>query len=179
MSEEIVQETAQNKESDQQLGQDQTLLHEVMAKKEKIQSLSAKNDELTAEIEAMKNLKLEQDGNLQELVDNLKTDNNSLKENADKWVTYESDTRKSLLDKIPEDKREKWAKAEIPILKDYVETINASQPKNIDHIPNAARVQNAEFGGYASMQEYAMKNPKGCDEHLTETVKGYQWGKVK
>ena len=36
-----------------------------------------------------------------------------------------------------------------------------------------------EFGGYSSMEEWAMKDPKGCDEHLTNNVAGYQWGKVK
>lgn len=139
MSEETVQETAQTQESTQQSSQDSTLLHEVMAKKEKIQSLTAKNNDLVAEIEAMKNAELEKQGNLQELVDKIKSENQSLKENAEKWVKYESDTRSELLNKIPDDKREKWMNADIPILKDYVETITVSQPKNVDHVPNAAR----------------------------------------
>ena len=29
------------------------------------------------------------------------------------------------------------------------------------------------------MAEWAMKDPKGCDKHLTDSVKGYQWGKVQ
>ena len=36
-----------------------------------------------------------------------------------------------------------------------------------------------DFGGYSSMEEWAIKDPKGCDEHLSNHVKGYQWGKVK
>lgn len=139
MTEENVQETAQTQESTQQSSQDQTLLHEVMAKKEKIQNLTAKNNDLVAEIEAMKNAELEKQGNLQELVDKMKVENQTLKEKAEKWVKFESDTRSELLNKIPEDKREKWVNAEIPFLQDYVDTISASQPKNTDHVPNAAR----------------------------------------
>ena len=166
MSEEIVQETAQTQESAQQPSQDQTLLHEVMAKKEKIQSLAAKNNELLAEIEAMKNAKLEQDGNLQELVTNLKTDNSSLKENAEKWVTYESDKRKSLLEKIPEDKREKWANADIPILQDFADTINASQPKNIDHVPNAAR--STVYANHAELATAFLENKITKDQYVKQ-----------
>ena len=36
-----------------------------------------------------------------------------------------------------------------------------------------------EFGGYSSMEEWAAKDPIGCEKHLSNNVVGYSWGKVR
>ena len=33
---------------------------------------------------------------------------------------------------------------------------------------------NWSFGGYDSIQEFAMKDPKGADKYLADNVKGYK-----
>ena len=46
--------------------------------------------------------------------------------------------------------------------------------------PTTARATTAgDMGGYSSMEEWAAKDPDGCNKYLSENIKGYQWGKVK
>ena len=96
------------------------------------------------------------------------------------WNTYQEETRTNLMDKLPENKREFADGMDLSKLQKFVET-EVQSPVNAGKTNSARQGVNpsGEFGGYSSMEEWSMKDPTGCDKFLTETVKGYQWGKVK
>ena len=55
-----------------------------------------------------------------------------------------------------------------------IPTVRSPQPQPDVVPPNAVQ---GEFGGYDTIQEFAMKDPEGADKYLANNVKGYKWGK--
>ena len=103
----------------------------------------------------------------------------SLTTNAEKWGKYEETKRASLLENHPEDEREALSKLDLETLEYVTSKINNAKPNAPEKAGQAKSGSLGEFGGYSSMGEWAMKDPEGCNKHLTENVAGYQWGKVK
>ena len=95
----------------------------------------------------------------------------------DKYEALYSVNKEKLLSRFPEDQQEKF-KDKDP---EWLESLLEAQGKNdfTETSERASVPKNQEFGGYNSMAEWAMKDPKGCDKYLTDSVKGYQWGKVQ
>ena len=57
-----------------------------------------------------------------------------------------------------------------------IEKLSASANKGtgIDSSRVGAKPQDSgEFGGYSSMEEFAMRDPKGCEAYLESNTKGY------
>ena len=104
-----------------------------------------------------------------------------LTEVSNQWNTYQEETRTSLMEKLPEGKSEFGEGMDLSKLQKFVETEVQSVNPNAGKTNSARQGVNpaGEFGGYSSMEEWSMKDPTSCDQFLTETVKGYQWGKVK
>ena len=95
----------------------------------------------------------------------------------DKYDALYSANKQKLLSRFPGEQQEKF-KDKDP---EWLESLLEAQGKNdfTETSERASVPKNEDFGGYGSMAEWAMKDPKGCDRHLAENVKGYQWGKVQ
>jgi len=95
----------------------------------------------------------------------------------EKYEALYSANKQKILSQFPEEQQEKF-KDKDP---EWLESLLEAQGKNdfAEPIERGSVPKNQEFGGYGSMAEWAMKDPKGCDKHLTDSVKGYQWGKVQ
>ena len=95
----------------------------------------------------------------------------------DKYEALYSVNKEKLLSRFPEDQQEKF-KDKDP---EWLESLLEAQGKNdfTETSERASVPKNQEFGGYNSMAEWAMKDPKGCDKHFTDIVNCYQWGKVQ
>ena len=85
------------------------------------------------------------------------------------------------MEKLPEGKREFGEGMDLSKLQKFVEAEVQAVNSNAGKTNSARQGVNpaGEFGGYSSMEEWSMKDPISCDKFLTETVKGYQRGKVK
>jgi len=85
-----------------------------------------------------------------------------LTEVSNQWNTYQEETRTSLMEKLPEGKREFGEGMDLTKLQKFVET----EVQSVN--PNAGKTSSqrqgvtpngGEFGGYGSMEEWATKDP--------------------
>ena len=95
---------------------------------------------------------------------------------SNQWNTYQEETRTSLMEKLPEGKREFGEGMDLSKLQKFVET--EVQAVN----PNAGKTNSqrqgvtpnvGEFGGYGSWQEFAMKDPVGAEKALASETTNY------
>ena len=154
---------------------------------------TAKNDALTqvgklqAQIDKMnqttkdkEQAKLVEDGKLKEALGIVTKERDDFKKQSDSWVSYRTDKRDKLMNKLTDDTDKSIAEglSDLSKLESYVNKVtNTNAPST--STARATSGKAGEFGGYSSMEEWAMKDPEGCNKHLTDNVAGYQWGKVK
>ena len=132
---------------------------------------------LEKKLESEANAKLKQKEEYKTLAEKYEAQVNELSPFKDKYDSLVNQRKTKLLESLPEDKREIFKNKDLDVLEFMVSElkIKTQEPS----ARNLVGTKNSEFGGYNSMEEFSMKDPKGCDEFLTNTVKGYQWGKVK
>ena len=96
---------------------------------------------------------------------------------ATEWNTYQENTKAQLIEHLPENKREFADGMPLEKLQKYVSVeVQAT-------VPNAGKTNSSragvtpsaghEFGGYASYEEWASKDPAGCEKHLADTTVGF------
>jgi hypothetical protein len=95
----------------------------------------------------------------------------------EEWTNYQKTERERLLSKLPEDQKEFGDGMDLEKLTKFVETTvkTANTLKTDSSRPAGTTTQ---FGGYSSIQEWASKDPDGCDEYMKNNVPGYVWGKT-
>ena len=137
-----------------------------MSKLKEIEASQAKAREAKmVENEEFKTLLAEKDSEIAKLTDV-----------SNQWNTYQEETRASLMEKLPEDKRQFGEGMDLSKLQKFVET--EVQAVN----PNAGKTNSqrqgvtpnvGEFGGYGSWQEFAMKDPVGAEKALASETTNY------
>ena len=97
----------------------------------------------------------------------------SFKGQAEQWNSYQTDKRESLMGKLTNDDDKSIAEdLSLSKLETYVNKVtNVNSPSTSQARASSGKV--GEFGGYGSVEEYAMKDPKGFENHLRNNVKGY------
>ena len=98
---------------------------------------------------------------------------------SNQWNTYQEETRTSLMEKLPEDKREFGEGMDLSKLQKFVETEVQSVNPNANKTNSARQGVNpsGEFGGFSSHAEWADKDPSGYEQsNLTATGKGIRIG---
>ena len=92
------------------------------------------------------------------------------------WNDYEASRRDALQSKLPENKQKFASTMNLTDLEEFVdiETTNANKGTGMDSSRVGAKPQDSgEFGGYSSMQEFAVRDPKGCEAYLESNTTGY------
>ena len=87
-----------------------------------------------------------------------------LTEVSNKWNTFQEETRTSLMEKLPEGKREFGEGMDLSKLQKFVETeVQAVNPNagKTNSQRQGVNPNGGEFGGYSSMAECAEKDPIG------------------
>mgnify|MGYP005837112603 FL=1 len=145
--------------------------------RKRAQDAESKLSNLQKQLESQANAKLKQKEEYKTLAEKYEAQVNELSPFKDKYDSLVNQRKTKLLESLPEDKREIFKNKDLDVLEFMVSElkIKTQEPS----ARNLVGTKNSEFGGYNSMEEFSMKDPKGCDEFLTNTVKGYQWGKVK
>lgn len=152
-TQENVQEVATNSQSNSS-DTSAELLHEVMAKKEKIGKLETQLAEIQAKDEERRQKQLIAEGKKDELIAELQGKIDALNPFKEKLETYEASRRATLIEKLPESKQEKFQNHPLDVLEDLVEEFAHSKPKVDNSAPGS-------FGGFGSLVEWAQKDPTG------------------
>ena len=122
---------------------------------------------------------LQEKGEFQTILDRKDAELEKANKKGTMWDEYETARRKTLTEGLPEAKQKFAVSMPLQDLEEFssLESISANAGKTDSS--RAGTTAKGEFGGYSSLAEWAMKDPAGCDKHLAENVKGYQWGKVQ
>ena len=165
-TENVTQEVAQNE-----------YIAESKKYRKRAQDAETRLANLEKQLETQQNQKLKEKEEYKTLAEKYESQVNDLNPYKEKYEGLVEKRRNVLLERLPEDKRETFKNKDLDVLEFMVSElkIKTQEPS----ARNLVGTKNSEFGGYNSMEEFSMKDPKGCDEFLTNTVKGYQWGKVK
>ena len=153
------------------------LIAESKKYRKRSQSAEARVAELEAKINSFEDQRLKEKEDFKTLYEKVSIENEQNGAKAKEWDDYQAKKRAEILSNIPEEERGDFEGVKLKSLENIISKMTSPKAVNPDHVSNAPKGA-GEFGGYSSMQEWAMKDPKGCDQHLTDSVKGYQWGKV-
>ena len=92
------------------------------------------------------------------------------------WNEYEASRRDALQSKLPENKQKFASSMKLVELEEFVdiESANLNKGTGMDSSRVGAKPQDSgEFGGYSSIEEFAMRDPRGCEAYLASNTKGY------
>ena len=143
------------------------------------QNLQAQLDKVKADQETARIAEMEKQGEYKKLLEEA---NAKLKETSvvvKEYEEYKTNKRTSLMEQITDDNDKSIAES-LPLdkLELYVNKINQGNNSLPTNNARATSQQpQGEFGGYDSIQEFAMKDPEGADKYLANNVQGYKWGK--
>ena len=150
---------AQKNEYKQQMEAMQTKLSEIEA------SNAKSREEKMMKNEEYKTLLAEKDAQITKLT-----------EVSNQWNTYQEETRSSLMEKLPETKREFGEGMDLTKLQKFVETeVQAVNPNagKTNSQRQGVTPNGGEFGGYSSWAEFAMKDPKGAEAAIANETSNY------
>ena len=171
MAQDQVQDNAQEAtvtgQSNPGNNREQELLHEVMQKKERLNSaieradsLQSKFDELqkqNADREEQQKIKsMEDKGEYDKIMADMNAKLESSEKKSKQWDEYQTNRRETLLSALPEEDRTVYDKLPLTELEFHVSKVSTK--------PSPASVDNSKptsTGGYASFEEWASVDPKG------------------
>ena len=117
---------------------------------------------------------LEAKGEYDTVVSDLTNKYESAQKKADAFDSYQATRRDALLSKLPEDDREIYADMRLEKLEAHVDKFS-SRPASKVQVGKPGR---ENTGGYESLKEFALKDPKGYKKMRVEKQKGSIWGDI-
>ena len=146
--------------------------------KSQVSDLQAQLDKVKANQEATRKAELEKQGEYKTLLDEANAKLEKAQVDVKAWGEYKTNKRNSLMEQLTEDTDKSIAES-LPLekLELYVGNINKRNSLPTNNARAASQQPQGDFGGYDSIQEFAMQDPKGAEKYLAENVKGYKWGK--
>ena len=136
--------------------------------------LQAQIDKMNSDNKSKAEAKMVEDGKLKEALDIVSKERDSFKTEADKWNTYQTDKRESLMGKLTNDDDKSIAEglSDLNKLETYVnKVVNINAPST--STARATTGKAGEMGGYSSWEEFAMKDPKGAEKAIAEDTTNY------
>ena len=86
--------------------------------------------------------------------------------------------REGLVNQVSEDRRYITDGMSMGNLQKFVQDEQMVANSNKTSSARAGETAKGEFGGYSTIEEWAMKDPAACEKHLSNTVAGYSWGNL-
>ena len=138
-----------------------------------IGKLQAQIDKMNSTQKQQKENKLVEDGKLKEALGIVTKERDDFKAQADQWNTYQTDKRETLMGKLTDDDDKSIADGlSLDKLEKYVVKVtNVNAPST--STARATTGSAGDMGGYSSWQEFAMKDPKGAEEAIQGSTKGF------
>ena len=153
-TEDVTQEVAQNE-----------YIAESKKYRKRAQEAESQLAKLQKTIAAQEEEKLKQKEDFKSLYEKVSSENANLSKDAERWKSYESNKRTTLLDRHPEDERESLSKLDLETL-EYV-TNKISKPTNPEVVGRAKVSAQASNKAWKDMNDderrafYDMKSKKG------------------
>lgn len=156
----------------------------IAKEREKNAELMKQVDAYNAKKEKDRQKQLEKEGNYKQILEEKDTHISSQNKELEnlrnfkaEYEAKEAEKREKLMEQLPEEQRGIYSGLNNEQLEAHLNMNN----NNINKVPTAtnqnARKGNEQFGGYSSIEEWAMKDPVACDNYLQKEVNGYQWNK--
>ena len=146
--------------------------------KSQVSDLQAQLDKVTADQEASRKAELEKQGEYKTLLDEANLKLEKAQTDVKAWAEYKDNKRSTLMGQLTDDTEKSIAEGlSLDKLELYVGNINKRNSLPTNNARAASQQPQGDFGGYDSIQEFAMQDPKGAEKYLAENVKGYKWGK--
>jgi seryl-tRNA synthetase len=139
------------------------------------QDAESQLSKLQKQIEAQENKKLEDERQFQELANKYKSERDEFSPYKEKYESMVEQRKNSLLSRLPEDQHDKFKNKDIDVLEFMVDQLKTKAPE--PSARNLVGTKGTEYGGYESIEEYAVKDPKGAEKYLRENVKGFSFGR--
>ena len=134
----------------------------------RIGKLEAQIDKQNQASKAQQDAKMVEDGKLKEALDLVKQERDKYKKDSDAWVSYQSDKRDNLMNKLTTDEDKSIAEdLSLNKLETYVNKVTAINPPPATSTARAATAKAGDFGGYSSHAEWAAKDPQGYQQSRT------------
>ena len=160
-AQEKVQEVATQSQNKPEPSSDSVLLQEVMAKKTRIKDLEGELATMRSKEEQRRKELLIAEGKKDEYIAELELKVKDGTSAMERLNTLEANQREYWLEKLPEDKRDKFSKHPLDVLQDLAEEYG--QPAKVK-VDNQAP---GTFGGYSSMAEWAETDPESYRKQNT------------
>ena len=103
---------------------------------------------------------------------------NKFKEQNEVYKNDLSAIREGLVNQVPENRRYITDGMSMANLQKFVQEEQVVANSNKTTSARAGETAKGEFGGYSTIEEWAMKDPAACEKHLSNTVAGYSWGNL-
>jgi alanyl-tRNA synthetase len=121
-----------------------------------------------------KQKELEARGEYDKVVTQMQTDLDKYKTKAEAFDSYQTNRREALLSQLSEDDRDIYADMNLEKLEAHVTKV-AQRPAAV---AKTAKAGSADFGGYNSMSEFALKDPAGYKKMRTSDKKSSVWSTI-
>ncbi len=128
---------------------------------------------ITDEKESRKLKDLEAKGEYDTVVSDLNSKLESAQKKADAFDSYQAARRDTLLAKLPEDDRAIYEDMSLEKLEAHVDKV-ATRVLKVE----TGKPGSGDFGGYESLKEFALKDPKGYKKMRDEQQKTSIWGNI-
>ena len=140
-----------------------------------LEEANAKNAEFVKAQDDARQKKMVENEEYKTLLSEKDTQIEKLTEVSNQWNTYQEETRTSLMEKLPESKREFGEGMDLTKLQKFVETEVQAVNSNAGKTNSQRQGVNpsGDFGGYNDSQEWAQRDPTGFQKHLEQTDPGY------
>ena len=143
-----------------------------------IGKLQAQIDKMNATSKQQQEAKMVEDGKLKEALDIVTKERDDFKTQSDSWLSYQTDKRESLMNKLTTDEDKSIAEglSDLNKLETYVNKVtNVNAPST--STARATSGKAGDFGGFQSFEEWATKDPDGYKKaNQTNTAKGIAIG---
>ena len=136
---------------------DASVIAESKKYRKRSQAAEARVAELEAKINSFETEKLKEKEEFKVLYEKVSTENESNKQLANKWISYEAQKRDQLLQKVPDDEKAEWEKSPLNLLEKYVSKANSIQPQNPNHVVSKTRNLNEIPSDWTKMSKDEQK----------------------
>ena len=142
--------------------------------KSQVSDLQAQLDKIKGDQEATRQKQLEKQGEYKTLLDEANLKLEKAQTDVKAWSEYKENKRSTLMEQLTDDSDKSIADGlSLDKLELYVNKVTKinTLPTNTSRM--ASNSPAGDFGGYDSIEEYAMKDPNGAEKYLEQSTKGY------
>ena len=142
------------------------------------QGFKASQEEYEKNKAVARQKKMEEEGEYKTLISEKDAKIDALNNKLAQQQKYFDARKDKILDSMSEEDRESFKHLPLSDIEKINKRFNQTTSSQTKSVPEGKDAKaKGEFGGYSSIEEYAMKDPKGADEYLAKNVSGYRWGK--